>query len=145
MKKLSVILLFSAFCAILRAQQHAVLYGVSLTPAQQRELQALVHLFKIQIHEHCNLCCVEQRQQYKKLTQQEFAYMFKKSAQRIEPTIRQIADSYRKAGLSEENIKKEVDSLQASLSCWCGGILQDEASAPAASAPKDKAPAPIKK
>jgi hypothetical protein len=124
MKKLSVLLLFSIFCALIRAQEDMLLYGIYLTPAQQQELAELVNRFKIQIKKHCDLCSIGQDSRYKKLTQQEFSHMFKKSALEIEPTIQKIADFYKKVGLSNENIAKEVDSLQASLSCWCGGILQ---------------------
>ena len=123
MKKLSVILLFSLFCTLARAQQNAIIYDKTLTPAQQQELAQLVHLYKIQIKKHCDLCCVEKRQHYKKMSPQEFKHMFRKSAQEIEPTIQRIANFYKHIGLSTENINREVSTLQAGLACWCDGIL----------------------
>ena len=117
-------MLFSVCCAIMRAQQNVVLYGIALTAAQQREIEALVKLFKIQIHEHCNLCCVEKSQHYKTLTPALFSKMFNESADRIRPTIKQIADFYKKVGLSSDQVDREVQYLESSLACWCDGVLK---------------------
>lgn len=123
MRKLSVIMLFSIFCILIRIQAHSVLYGITLTTAQQDTLTKLMRIYKDQLERHCTLCYLKPQkgvEHYKKLNEKEWNHFFKESAQHIQKTtIQSLINFYKEVGLPTQDIEKEINKLQNGLSCWC--------------------------
>lgn len=90
-------------------------YGVTLSPRQDAELQKLTRLYKFQISRHFDLCNTGKHPKYMRQEPGEYEHRLEKSEKDIQATIQKITQLYTTVGVPQDTINKEEKTLYAGI------------------------------
>lgn len=112
-----IVILGSFGVAALQGLQPSI-HNIAVNPEQMDRLKSMVKVLKYKTKRHCDLCEIGKNPRYMNAAPQEFDSRFKKSAEEIEGTIREIVTLYKEVGVDLAVINQEEREMRANINAY---------------------------